>query len=108
MKADADVRHVIRELQWDPHVSDPDAISVAVQDGAVTLGGHAPTCAEKLAAVRAAERDFGVRAVADEIKVRLPDGQGTTLISPVQSHMSWNGIPRSPRARYTRRSEPDR
>ena len=74
MKADADVRQdVIRELQWDPQVSGPDAISVAVQDGAVTLGGHAPTYAEKLAAVRAAERVYGVRAVADEIKVRLAD-----------------------------------
>jgi DNA-binding CsgD family transcriptional regulator len=53
----ADVRQdVIRELQWDPQVSDPDAISVAVKDGAVTLRGHAPTYAEKLAAVRAAER----------------------------------------------------
>jgi osmotically-inducible protein OsmY len=70
MKADADVRQdVIR--QWDPQVSGPDAINVAVQDGAVTLGGHAPTYAEKLAAVRAAERVYGVRAVADEITVRL-------------------------------------
>jgi osmotically-inducible protein OsmY len=72
MKADADVRQdVIHELQWDPQVSGPDAISVAVQDGAVTLGGHAATYAEKLAAVRAAERVDGVRAVADEIKVRI-------------------------------------
>jgi osmotically-inducible protein OsmY len=72
MRADADIRQdVIRELQWDPQVSDPDAISVAVQDGAVTVGGHAPTYAEKLTAVRAAERVCGVRAVADEIKVRV-------------------------------------
>jgi hypothetical protein len=51
-----------------PKLSDPDAISVAAQDGAVTLSGHAPTCVEKLAAVRAVERVYGVRAVADETK----------------------------------------
>ncbi len=108
MKADADVRQdVIRELQWDPRVSGPDAISVAVQDGAVTLGGHAPTYAEKLAAVRAAERVYGSGRSPTRSRSVLPDSQGPTLISPVQSHMSWSGIPRSPRARYTRRSEPD-
>lgn len=37
MEADGHVRQDdIRELQWDPQVSDPDAITVAVQDGAVT------------------------------------------------------------------------
>jgi osmotically-inducible protein OsmY len=72
-----DVRQdVIRQLQWYPQVSYPDAISVAVQDGAVTLCGHAPTYAEKLATVRAAERVYGVRAVPAEIKVRLADSQG--------------------------------
>jgi osmotically-inducible protein OsmY len=35
---------------------------VAVQDAALTLCGHAPTCAEKLAAVRAAERVDGNHA----------------------------------------------
>jgi hypothetical protein len=44
-----------------------NAVSVAVQ-GTVTLGRHAPTCAEKLTAVRAAGRVYPVRAVADEIR----------------------------------------
>jgi osmotically-inducible protein OsmY len=72
MKSDAEIRaDVIRELQWDLQVPDPDAIGVAVKDGAVTLTGHAPTYAEQLAAVRAAERVYGVKAVADELQVRL-------------------------------------
>ena len=38
MKPDAKVREdVIRRLQWDAQVPDPDAIGVAVKDGAVTL-----------------------------------------------------------------------
>jgi osmotically-inducible protein OsmY len=44
---------------------------VAVKDGAVTLTGHTSTYGEKLAAARAAERVYGVKAVANDIKVKL-------------------------------------
>jgi osmotically-inducible protein OsmY len=72
MKTDAQTREdVILELRWDPQISDPEAIGVAVKDGAVTLTGYTSTYAEKLAAARAAERVYGVKAVADELKVRL-------------------------------------
>ena len=40
MKSDSQIREeVIQELRWDPQVTDPDAIGVAVKDGAVTLTG---------------------------------------------------------------------
>jgi osmotically-inducible protein OsmY len=72
MKSDEEIRQdVIRELRWDPQVSEPEEIGVAVKDGAVTLTGHAPAYGEKLAAARAAARVYGVKAVADDIKVRL-------------------------------------
>jgi osmotically-inducible protein OsmY len=72
MKSDSEIREdVIRELQWDPQITDPEAIGVAVKDGAVTLTGHTPTYSEKLAAARAAERVYGVKAVANDIKVKL-------------------------------------
>jgi osmotically-inducible protein OsmY len=72
MKTDGEIREdVTRELRWDPQLLDPEAIGVAVKDGAVTLTGRTSTYAEKLAAVRAAERVYGVKAVADEIKVEL-------------------------------------
>jgi osmotically-inducible protein OsmY len=75
MKSDTEIREdVIRELQWDPQVRDPDAIVVAVKDGAVVLTGHASTYAEKLAAARAVARVYGVRAVADDVEVRLSGG----------------------------------
>ena len=74
MKTDSEIREdVIKELQWEPRVSNPEAIGVAVVDGAVTLTGHVSSYAEKLAAARAAERVSGVRAVANEIEVRLLD-----------------------------------
>jgi osmotically-inducible protein OsmY len=72
MKTDAEIKDdVIRELRWDLQITDPDAIGVAVKDGAVTLTGHTPTYAETLAAGRAAERVYGVKAVANDLKVQL-------------------------------------
>ncbi len=72
MKSDAEIREdVITELRWDPQITQPEAIGVAVKDGAVTLTGHAPTYGEKLAAEKAAERVYGVKAVANDLKVRL-------------------------------------
>ncbi len=72
MKSDSEIRDdVLNELQWDPQITDPDAIGVAVTDGAVTLTGHVPTYAQKLAAARAAERVYGVKAVANELTVKL-------------------------------------
>src|SRR5260370_10260637 len=72
MKTDGEIKEdVIRELRWDPQLSEPDAIGVAVKDGAVTVTGHMSTYAEKLAAARAAERVYGAKAVADDLEVRL-------------------------------------
>ena len=72
MKNDAEIRDdVTEELRWDPQLTDPDAIGVAVADGAVTLTGKVSSYAEKLAAARAAERVYGVRAVANELTVTL-------------------------------------
>jgi osmotically-inducible protein OsmY len=72
VKSDGEIREdVIDELRWDPQVTDPEGIGVAVRDGAVTLTGHVPTYVEKLAAARAAERVYGVKAVANELEVKL-------------------------------------
>lgn len=61
---------VVRQLEWDPEV-DAAAIGVAAHDGAVTLTGFIDSYAGKLAAERAAKRVRGVRAVANDIQVRL-------------------------------------
>src|SRR6185369_12659373 len=75
MKSDSQIREeVIQELRWDPKVTDPDAIGVAVKDGAVTLTGAVSTYAQKFAAVPAASRVYGVKAVADELTVK-PTGE---------------------------------
>lgn len=61
---------VLRALEWDPEV-DASAIGAAAHDGAVTLTGFIDSYAEKLAAERIAKRVRGVRAVANDIEVRL-------------------------------------
>src|ERR1700742_2900765 len=72
MKSDSEIRDdVMDELRWEPRISDPDGIGVAVRDGAVTLTGSVPTYAEKLAATKAAERVYGIKAVANELTVKL-------------------------------------
>ena len=61
---------VMRQLAWDPEV-DASAVGVSATKGTVTLTGYIDTYAGKLAAERAAKRVVGVRAVANDIDVRL-------------------------------------
>lgn len=61
---------VMHQLEWDPEVNS-SAIGVAAYEGAVTLSGFIDTYAGKLAAERSAKRVRGVRAVANELQVRL-------------------------------------
>ena len=61
---------VVHQLDWHPEV-DASAIGVAANDGAVTLTGFIDSYAGKLAAERVAEQVRGVRAVANDIVVRL-------------------------------------
>lgn len=61
---------VIRELEWDPRV-EASRIGVSAADGSITLTGDVTTYSEKIEAIKAAERVAGVRAVADEIEVKL-------------------------------------
>jgi osmotically-inducible protein OsmY len=67
---------VIDELDFEPGV-DATHVGVAVNAGVVTLTGLVSTYAEKLAAERAARRVFGVKAIAQEIEVRLPSDRKT-------------------------------
>ncbi|MFZ4714202.1 MAG: BON domain-containing protein [Bacteriovoracaceae bacterium] len=61
---------VISELKWDPSVTSMQ-ISVAAKDGVVTLRGNVPHYFDKMSAEQAAQRVSGVRAVADEIEVKM-------------------------------------
>ncbi len=73
MKTDSQLQHDVQaELEFEPSVDGAD-IGVAVTGGVVTLTGYVKSYVEKLAAERAARRVAGVRAIAEEIKVRFAD-----------------------------------
>jgi len=57
-------------LLWEPQLANAD-IGVAVSDGVVTLTGFVPSVWMKTEAEKAAKNVYGVRAVANEIEVRL-------------------------------------
>lgn len=80
-RADEMVRNaVLHQLDFEPEFN-ATGIGVAVEDGVVTLTGHADSYAAKLAAERAAHRVYGVRAVANDIHVRLEDDRIDTDIA---------------------------
>lgn len=68
---------VLDELEWEPSV-DAAHVGVAARHGVVTLSGHVGSFADKLAAERAAWRVAGVKAVAQEIEVRVPSDRKTS------------------------------
>jgi osmotically-inducible protein OsmY len=63
-------REVLRELKWDAEVA-PNEIGVTVDNGVATLTGWVDTFGKKWAAERAALRVRGVKAVINNIDVRL-------------------------------------
>jgi len=92
-KTDTDLqRDVAAELQWDPTVREKE-IAVAVKDGVVTLGGFVDDYAQKLAAERAAKRIQGVRAISEQLAVKLSDGAvrtDTDLAHRVVDALRWD------------------
>ena len=70
---DKELRDTIEEaLDWEPGI-DPAHIGVAVSNGIVTLSGHVASYTEKLAVERAVSRLRGVKGIAEELVVRLPN-----------------------------------
>src|SRR5258705_6757450 len=65
-------RDVLAELKWEPRVQPATEIGVAVKDGIVTLTGNVGSYTKRWAAEQAAHHVHGVRAVANNIEVRLP------------------------------------
>ena len=77
-QADEEIqKNVLSELKWDARVQ-PNEIGVVVKDGVVTLTGWVDSYSKKWAAEEAAHRVRGVKAVANEIEVRLPSASERT------------------------------
>jgi osmotically-inducible protein OsmY len=88
---------VLEELSWEPSV-DSAHVGVRANAGVVILSGHVGSFIEKYSAERAALRVKGVKAVAEEIEVRLPSGIKHTdeeRAAAALDRISWNvSVPR--------------
>ena len=73
MRTDLELqRDVIAELKWQPSLRNEE-IGVAVKEGVATLSGEVTTYGRKFEAARAAESVHGVKAVAVDMNVKLPN-----------------------------------
>ncbi|WP_137808098.1 BON domain-containing protein [Pseudomonas sp. G(2018)] len=83
---------ILEELEFQPDI-DAAHIGVSVENGVVTLSGHVKNYAQKISAERAVKAIKGVRAVAEEIQVRLDKGAGTaddTIANRALNILSWS------------------
>jgi osmotically-inducible protein OsmY len=77
-RTDVDIQsEVLAELKWEPRVQ-ANEIGVVVKDGVVTLTGWVDSYTKRWAAEEAAHRLRGVKAVANDIEVRLGVGKERT------------------------------
>ena len=85
---------VLAELKWEPRVQ-PNEIGVAVKNGVVMLTGLVDSYSKRWAAEAAAQRVRGVRAVANDIEVRLPGDITKTdadLAAAVLQALEWDAF----------------
>ena len=85
---------VQQALKWDPAVDERN-LEVTANDGAVTLSGYVPSYFAKTCAVSATERVYGVKAVADEIEVRLRHAHtrdDSDIAESVAHTLEWNSV----------------
>ena len=99
MKIDSQLqRDVLDELAWEPSV-DAAEIGVSVENGVVILNGTVKSFNEKWTAERVAQRVEGVRAVTDELVVKLAgDTQhsDTDIAQAAVNALDWNAsVPRN-------------
>jgi len=85
---------VLAELKWEPRVQ-PNEIGVAVKNGVVTLTGFVDSYTKRWAAETAAHRVRGVKAVANDIEVRLSSDNkktDTDLAAAIVRALEWDAF----------------
>lgn len=91
--SDSDIqKNVVDELHWEPSLEDDD-IAVGVKDGVVTLAGYAKSYLDKWKAERVASRVKGVKAIVNNIEVKLPsasDRPDPDIARAAVDALKWN------------------
>lgn len=93
MKTDVEIQSdVMEELQWTSLLNACE-IGVAVKNGVVTLSGTVDSYRKKVAAEEAAKGVAGVKAVAEDIEVKVKDAwikNDAELAEAVLNALKWN------------------
>ena len=87
-------QHVVSALDWEPSLDASD-IGTSVDQGVVTLRGNVGSYAEKMTAERVALHVFGVKAVANDLAVRIPtafERTDTEIAQAALSTLKWNTV----------------
>jgi len=95
IRTDAEIQaEVLAELKFEPRVQAPE-IGVAVKDGVVTLTGWVDSYTKRWAAEEAAHRVRSVKAVANDIEVRLSTGgerTDTEIAAAAARALQWDAL----------------
>ncbi len=93
MKTDLEIQQdVMAELRWEPGLNGSE-IGVSVNKGVVMLSGIVDTYYKKVLAEKATRKVGGVKAVAEEIMVKVPGSKTFTdvdIATAVLSALKWN------------------
>jgi osmotically-inducible protein OsmY len=87
-------RHVEDALSWEPSI-DAAEIGVSINDGVVTLRGDVGTYSEKSIAERVSLAVYGVKAVANDLEVRLMKAfvrTDTDIAQAAATALEWNTV----------------
>ena len=92
-RTDTDLqKDIVAELNWEPSLRNDD-VAVGVRDGVVTLAGFVDSFIDKWKAERAASKIKGVKAIANELEVKLPSGSSRPdpdIARAALDALSWN------------------
>lgn len=93
MKTDLDIQQdVMAELLWEPGLRAAE-IGASVKNGVVILSGIVDSYYKKVIAEKAAKKVAGVKAVAEEIQVRVPGSRHCSdldIAEAVVNALKWN------------------
>jgi osmotically-inducible protein OsmY len=94
-------KDVMAELRWDAQIQ-PNEIGVAVKDGVVTLTGWVDSYLKKWSAEDAARRVAGVKAVANDLEVKLATERTDPDIAGAAVHaLEWDSSVPASRVQVT-------
>ena len=92
-RPDIDIRRDVEaELQWDPRIDDR-TLTITVADGVVTLTGEVTYVEGRRGAEEIAKRVSGVRALANDIEVKIPSSgvrSDTEIAAAAAKALRWN------------------